>query len=62
MTRSSGAIPEASLDLLAKITGDGHGLELDLVVGTDGRNTQAAAVEDQRTGGNAERRGVALQG
>src|SRR3954452_950357 len=49
------------LDLLAKIARDGHRLEQDLVVRTDGCDAQAAAVEDQRAGGNAERRGVALQ-
>ena len=36
-------------------------LELDLVVGADGRDPQAVLVEDQRARGNAERHAVALQ-
>ena len=37
------------------------GLEQHLVVGADGRDPQAVLVEDQRTGGNVQRHGVALQ-
>ena len=61
MTRSSAESPEASSMSLAEIARDRHGLEQDLVVGTDGRNAQAALVEDQRARRNMQRHGVALQ-
>ncbi len=48
-------------DIAAEIAGDGHGLEQHLVVGTDGRDAQAALVEDQGAGRNMQRHGVALQ-
>ncbi|MFK4559963.1 hypothetical protein ABIF95_002493 [Bradyrhizobium ottawaense] len=49
------------LDLAAEVAGDGHGLEQNLVVRTDGGDAQPVAVEDQRAGGDAERRGIALE-
>ena len=44
------------LDLLAEVAGDRHRLEQDLVVGADGRDPQAVLVEDQRAGGDVQRR------
>src|SRR5258707_13586002 len=48
-------------DIASQIASDGYDLEQHLVVRTDGRNAQAVLVEDQGTGGNVERHGVALQ-
>src|SRR5882762_4186566 len=47
-------------DIAPQIASDGYGLEQHLVVRTDGRNAQAVLVEDQGTGGNVQRHGVAL--
>ena len=49
----------ADLDLIAEIARDRDLLEQDAIVGVDGRDPQAALIEDQRADGNAEQTGNA---
>src|SRR3954451_3386992 len=49
------------LDVAPEVAGNGHRLELDLVVRIDGGDPKPALVEDQRAGGNMQRHLIALQ-
>ena len=55
MTRSSAVRPERDLDLAAEIARDRDLLEHDAIVGADGRDAQAALIEDQRARRHADR-------